>query len=121
MSSVQNPEPTPVEPARTDRPERPRPVVALAGSEQAPETRGARFGRKARRTGLYLYAGLAVVLIVALVALVIANTRHVEVSWVVGSASVSLVWMVIFSAILGLLLGMVLGALFRWRTRAPRS
>jgi hypothetical protein len=35
---------------------------------------------------------------------VIANTGHVKVSWVVGSASVSLVWLVIFSAILGMLL-----------------
>jgi uncharacterized integral membrane protein len=56
-----------------------------------------------------------------LIALVIANTGHVKVSWVVGSSSVSLVWLVIFSAILGLLLGLVLGALFHWRTRAPRG
>lgn len=60
-------------------------------------------------------------LLVLLIALVIANTGHVQVSWVFGSSSVSLVWLVIFSAILGLLLGLVLGALFRWRTRAPRS
>jgi uncharacterized integral membrane protein len=94
--------------------------AAAAGSQPEGETRGARFARGAHRTGLYLYAGLAVALLVVLIALVIANTRRVEVSWVIGSGSVSLVWLVIFSAILGLLLGMVLGALFRWRTRAPR-
>ena len=86
----------------------------------AVETRGARFSRKAHRALLYLYAGLAVVLLVFLIALVLANTGHVKVSWVFGS-SVSLVWLVLFSAILGLLLGMVLGALFHWRTRRPRA
>ena len=84
-------------------------------------TEAGRFARKAHRTRLYLYAFAAIALLVALVALVIANTGHVKVSWVVGSSSVSLVWLVIFSAILGVLLGMVLGALFHWRTRTPRS
>ena len=89
--------------------------------ETAGETRGARFARKARRTRLYLYLGVTVALLVVLIALVIANTGRVKVSWVFGSSSVSLVWLVIFSAILGLVLGMLLGALFHWRTRAPRS
>ena len=98
-----------------------RPAVAVVESQPAGETRGARFARGAHRTGLYVYAGLAVALLVVLIALVIANTGHVDVSWVVGSASVSLVWLVVVSAILGLLLGMVLGALLHWRTRAPRN
>jgi uncharacterized integral membrane protein len=98
-----------------------RPAVTVAATETAGETRGARFARKAHRTRLYIYACIAVALLVVLIALVIANTGHVKVSWVVGSSSVSLVWLVIFSAILGLLLGMVLGALFHWRTRTPRS
>jgi uncharacterized integral membrane protein len=95
--------------------------AGTGGEETAAETRGARFARKAHRTRLYLYAGVAVALLVVLIALVIANTGHVKVSWVFGSSSVSLVWLVVFSAILGLLLGMVLGALFHWRTRTPRS
>jgi uncharacterized integral membrane protein len=98
-----------------------RPAVTVAASGAAGETRGARFARKAHRTRLYIYAGAAVALLVALIALVIANTGHVEVSWVVGSSSVSLVWLVVFSAVLGLLLGMVLAALFHWRTRTPRG
>lgn len=92
-----------------------------AGTETAAETSGARFARKAHRTGLYLYAGAAVALLVFLIALVLANTRHVKVSWVFGASSVSLVWLVLCSAILGLLLGMVIGALFHWRTRRPRG
>jgi uncharacterized integral membrane protein len=92
-----------------------------AETETAVETRGARFARKAHRVRLYLYAATAVVLLVFLIALAIANTGHVRVSWVFGTSSVSLVWLVLFSAVLGLLLGMVIGALFHWRTRRPRS
>src|SRR2546423_5905779 len=87
----------------------------------AAETRGERFGRKARRTRLHLYAGLTVAVLVCLVALVVANTRQVKVSWVVGSSTASLVWIVLASAVLGWLLGIFSGALFRWRTRARRA
>jgi len=98
-----------------------RPTVTAVAAEPSGETRGARFARKAHRTRLYLYAGAAVALVIILTALVIANTGRVNVSWLVGSSSVSLVWLLIFSAVLGMLLGMVLGALFHWRTRTPRS
>ena len=91
-----------------------------ADSAAAVETRGERFRRKAHRIGLYLYAFFIVALLVCLVALAVANTDKVEFSWVVGSARVSLVWIVIFSAILGWLLGIVTGVVFRWRTRARR-
>jgi uncharacterized integral membrane protein len=105
----------------TDAPKRegvPRQVPA--NSATAVETRGERFRRKAHRTGLYLYAFFTVALLVCLVALAVANTDQVEFSWVVGSSTVSLVWIVIFSAILGWLLGIVTSAVFRWRTRARR-
>ena len=61
---------------------------------------------------------LTLALLVCLVALAVANTHRVEFSWVVGSSEVSLVWIVIFTAILGWLLGIVNSAVFRWRTRA---
>jgi uncharacterized integral membrane protein len=77
--------------------------------------------RKARRIRFHLYALFTVALIVCLVALVIANTRQVKLNWVFGSSTTSLVWIVLFSAILGWLLGTVTSALFRWRTRAPRA
>ena len=105
----------------TDAPERegaPRQVPA--DSATAMETRGERFRRKAHRSGLYLYAFFSVALLVCLVALAVANSNRVEFSWVVGSSEVSLVWIVIFSAILGWLLGIVTSAVFRWRTRARR-
>jgi uncharacterized integral membrane protein len=91
-----------------------------ADSASPVETRGERFRRKAHRTGLYLYAFSTVALLVCLVALAVANTHQVEFSWVVGSSTVSLVWIVIFTAILGWLLGLVTSVVFRWRTRARR-
>jgi hypothetical protein len=39
------------------------------------------------------------------------------VSWVFGTSRVSLVWLVVFAAILGWVLGLLVSALFRWRTR----
>ena len=91
-----------------------------ADSAAAGETRGERFRRTAHRTGLYLYAFFTVALLVCLIALAVANTHQVEFSWVVGSSTVSLVWVVIFTAILGWLLGIVTSVVFRWRTRARR-
>jgi uncharacterized integral membrane protein len=105
----------------TDAPERegvPRRVPT--DSATMVETRGERFRRKAHRTGLHLYAFLTVALLVCLVALAVANTDQVEFCWVVGSSTVSLVWIIIFSAILGWLLGIVTSVVFRWRTRARR-
>jgi uncharacterized integral membrane protein len=47
------------------------------------------------------------------------NTTRVKVSWVFGSSHVSLVWLVLFTAILGWLLGNLTTAAFHWRTREP--
>ena len=96
------------------------PRNVAADSATSVETRGERFRRKAHRSGLYLYAFFTVALLVCLVALAVANTHQVEFSWVVGSSTVSLVWIVIVTAILGWLLGLVTSAVFRWRTRARR-
>ena len=84
------------------------------------ETRGGRFRRKAHRTRLHGYAIIAVALVAFLIALAASNTLHVKVNWVFGSSQVSLVWLVLFAAILGWLLGLATSATFHWRTRAPR-
>lgn len=83
------------------------------------ETRTGRFRRKARRTRLYGYAIVSVALVAYLIALAATNTAHVKVSWAFGASHVSLVWLVLFAAILGWLLGLVAAAAFHWRTRAP--
>jgi len=58
---------------------------------------------------------------VILIALVSANTQSVEVSWVVGSTRHSLVWIILATAILGWLLGIVTSVIFRFRTRRRDS
>lgn len=94
---------------------------APAQSTRAEESRGGRVRRKAHRGRLHLYAFAAVALLAYVIALGTMNTRHVKVDWVFGSSSVSLVWLVLFAAILGWLLGILITTVFRWRTRAPRG
>ena len=96
------------------------PAPAQASAVTGRETRGEHFRRKAHRTRLHGYAIVAVALVAFLIALAASNTAHVAVSWVFGSSHVSLVWLVLFAAILGWLLGLVTSATFHWRTRAPR-
>ena len=84
------------------------------------ETSRDRTRRHTRRAGLYFQALVLTALLVVIVALLLANTRRVEVSWVVGKDEQSLVWIVLVTAVLGWLLGILTGVLFRHRTRAPR-
>jgi uncharacterized integral membrane protein len=90
-----------------------------ATPQQAPqgELRGERFRRRARRTRLYAAAAALVALLVIVIALAVANTRNVEVSWVFGSTRQSLVWIILVTAILGWLLGIMTATIFRYRTR----
>lgn len=81
------------------------------------ERRGAHLRRQARSARLYASAFLVVAMLVVLVALVIANTRRVEISWVIGTTEASLVWIIVAAAILGWLLGIATGAVLRLRTR----
>jgi uncharacterized integral membrane protein len=96
------------------------PARAPAVGADAPETRRGEFRRRAHRTRLHGYAIASVALVAYLIALAATNTAEVKVNWVFGSAHLSLVWLVLFAAILGWLLGLVATAAFHWRTRAPR-
>ena len=84
------------------------------------EARGDRLRRHGRHTGLYAWALGLVALLVVLVALVVANTRQVKLSWVVGTGHASLVWIILAAAVLGWLLGIVTSVVFRLRTRRRR-
>src|ERR1700730_9598315 len=95
-------------------------VQESAANANNAETRRERFRRKAHRGRLHTYAIAAVALVAFLIALAESNTAHVKVNWVFGSSHVSLVWLVLFAAILGWLLGLASTAAFHWRTRAPR-
>jgi uncharacterized integral membrane protein len=81
------------------------------------EPRGESLRRHARLTWIYTWAGALVALLVILIALVVANTRTVKVSWVFGSTRQSLVWIILAAAILGWLLGIVTSVVIRRRTR----
>ena len=96
------------------------PAQSPAQTATGGETRSGRFRRGAHRTRLHGYAIATVALVAYLIALAASNTAHVKVSWVFGTSHVSIVWLVLFAAILGWLLGLVATAAFHWRTRPPR-
>ncbi len=98
----------------------PEPQITPSPGDQPVETRGARWQRKARRGRLRLTGLLGVALLICVVALVLANTGHVRLHWLLGSGTASLAWIVLLSAVLGWLLGLVSASVVRWRTRAPR-
>lgn len=91
-----------------------------AAAENGSETRSERFRRKALRGRLHGYAIAAVALVAVLIALAASNTAQVKVNWLIGSSRISLVWLVLVTAIVGWLLGLMASARFNWRTRAPR-
>ena len=96
------------------------PKQALPRTEPV-EPRRERLRRHGHRTRLYTWAFSLVALLVVLIALVVANTRQVKLSWVVGTSHASLVWIILASAVLGWLLGIVTSVVFRLRTRRRRS
>jgi uncharacterized integral membrane protein len=81
------------------------------------EPRSERLRRHGHRTGLYTLAFSLVALLIVLIALIVANTRQVKLSWVAGSGHASLIWIILASAVLGWLLGIVMSVVFRLRTR----
>lgn len=98
------------------------PSQPLPTTEPA-ESRIERLRRHGHRAGLYTFAFAFVALLVVLIALVVANTRQVKLSWVVGTGHASLVWIILASAVIGWLLGILTSVVFRLRTRRrrPRS
>jgi uncharacterized integral membrane protein len=82
---------------------------------QPPTAPGREPALETRRSRLSLHAFLTIVVLVAIIALLLANTRSVEVSWVFGSSHQPLVWIVLVTAILGWLLGIFTAMLFRHR------
>jgi uncharacterized integral membrane protein len=111
-------------PASNGSPPATEPKFAPEHQSTAPangtETRSEPFRRKAPRGRLHGYAVLTIALVAYLIALAASNTAHVKVNWVFGSSQVFLVWLVLFTAVLGWLLGNLASARFHWRTRARR-
>jgi uncharacterized integral membrane protein len=106
-----------------------QPSVAVPNTDRAREaveaangneTRAEYVHRQVLRGRLHGYAIAIVALIAVLIALAASNTARVKVNWLVGSSHVSLVWLVLVTAIVAWLLGLLASARFNWRTRAPR-
>jgi uncharacterized integral membrane protein len=66
---------------------------------------------------LYGRAFAVVALFVVLIVLISVNTRTVKVSWAFGSTRASLVWIILATAVIGWLLGIATGFVFRRRNR----
>jgi uncharacterized integral membrane protein len=86
------------------------------GTVPAVEPEGDEILRR-RRAKLYAWAFLLAAFFVILVALIVANTRSVKISWVVGSSRSPLIWIIIVAAVLGWFSGLVTSLLFHRRTR----
>jgi uncharacterized integral membrane protein len=98
-----------------------QPTLATEPVETEPvEPRGARLRRHGHHTRLYAWAFTLIALLVIVIALTVANTRQVKLSWLVGTSHASLVWIILAAAVLGWLLGIATSVVFRLRTRRRR-
>ncbi len=66
---------------------------------------------------LYLKLLLLLVTIAYVIGFAIENRKNVHVHFVLGTARVSLIWLILFSLALGLLAGVLLSQLYRRRRR----
>ena len=107
-------DPASVPPSTTAR------VREAAASANGDETRAEYFQRKGLRGRLHGYAVATVALVAVLIALAASNTARVKVNWLIGSSHVSLVWLVLVTAVVAWLLGLLASVRFNWRTRAPQ-
>jgi uncharacterized integral membrane protein len=85
------------------------------------ETRMQRSLRYGHRGRLYATLVLGVAAIVLLVLLIARNTHEVKVDYVFGHYNAALIWLVLISAIVGWILGIVTAYLVRRRTRFRRT
>jgi uncharacterized integral membrane protein len=85
------------------------------------ESRLRRSLRYGHRTGLYLALLIGIGAVVLLILLIARNTRQVKVDYVFDSTQARLIWLVVISAIIGWVLGIVTAFLIRRRTRWRRS
>ena len=87
-----------------------------------------RFGRldrgelhEAWQPKLWLVLVALALTVAYLVAFVVENRKAVPVHFVFATAHVSLIWTILLSLAIGLLAGLLLSQLYRWRHRRPGS
>jgi uncharacterized integral membrane protein len=84
------------------------------------ETRGQRLSRHGHRAFLYLWTLTIVASLIILIALIVDNTRRVQVGYVFGDSRTSLIWVIVISAVAGWFGGIATALLYRFRTRKGR-
>ena len=87
-----------------------------AGEEDLTAEQQEGFGRQ-WQPRLYLRIVILGLLIGYAIAFVLENNKHVHVHFVLGSAHVSLIWLILLSVALGLLVGVLVSQLYRRRRR----
>jgi uncharacterized integral membrane protein len=97
-----------------EEPERSTPLSV--GEEDRTAERDEGFGRQ-WQPRLYVRIIILGALIAYGIAFVLENNKHVHVHFVLGTAHVSLIWLILLSVALGLLLGVLVSQLYRRRRR----
>ena len=81
-----------------------------------------RLGSRLRETseqGVYVLVGVLSVATLYLVGFILKNTDHVQVDFVLFSATASLIWVILISLVLGIAGGIALSALARRARETP--
>jgi uncharacterized integral membrane protein len=99
-----------------DEPEQSGPPPAAQGDEGLAEELEEGFGRR-WQPRLYLRILVLGLVIAYGIGFVLENNKHVHVHFVLGTARVSLIWLILLSVALGLLLGVLISQLYRRRGR----
>jgi uncharacterized integral membrane protein len=104
------------EPTDPGAPEAPlAPEAPVAAEERRDETR-----RGAFQPGLWLRLILIAAGAVYLILFVVLNTRTVRVRFVFDSTRVSLIWVIVLSVLIGIVLGVLLSQVHRFRSRRAK-
>jgi uncharacterized integral membrane protein len=77
-------------------------------------------GRRTFQPGLWLRLTVITAGLVYLILFVVLNTKTVRVRFVFESTRVSLIWVIVLSVLIGLVLGVLLSQLHRFRARRSR-
>lgn len=83
------------------------------------ESRRQHARRMGSRAKLYVSVIVLVGLVLVIVLLALDNRNDAQLSWVVGDTTAPVIWIVLFSAIVGWVAGIVTHMIIRRRTRAP--
>ena len=84
------------------------------------ETRGQRLSRHGHRVFLWVWTLTIVAALVILIALIVDNTRKVQIGYVFGNARTSLIWVIVAAGLAGWFAGIATAILYRFRTRRGR-